>query len=145
MARVDNSPLSYPRQRVLDYIEENGNVSCADIFRDVPLFRTMNIARGTLAQLRNSKKLGDKCIYISGWRRDEDGAKGMVLRPLYSVGKVGAIDRKPPPPLTNQERVARYYSKQKKFVNSVFSLGLPSYRRKLTTRTNLREQQTDTV
>jgi hypothetical protein len=145
MPRVEHTPLSLTRQKMFNYIEETGDVSIAEIFRGLKLFRTMEIARGTMSQLRNSKKLGDKCIYISGWRRDEDGVKGMVLRPLYSVGPAGTPDAKKPKPLTNRERTARYYSKQKKFVNSVFSLGSPSYRRKTTARNQLREQDAQTL
>jgi hypothetical protein len=145
MPTSNNAPLSAPRQKVFNYVKETGDVSVAEIFRDLKLFRTMEIARGTMCQLRASKKLGDECIYISGWRRDEDGIKGLVLRPLYSVGPAGTPDAKKPKPLTNKERVARYYSKQKKFVNSVFSLGSPSYRRKVTARNQLREQDAQTL
>lgn len=143
MLTSNAAPLSAPRQRVFNYVKETGDVSVAEIFRDLKLFRTMEIARGTMAQLRKSKKLGDECIYISGWRRDEDGIKGMVLRPLYSVGPVGTPDAKKPKPLTNRERVARYYNKQKKFVNSVFSLGSPTYRRKVSLRRQISEQSTE--
>jgi hypothetical protein len=139
-----NTPLSYPRQRLFDFIKETGPVSVVEIFFGLKLFKTMNILRGTMVQLRDSQKLGDECVYISGWRRDEDGAVGGVLRPLYSVGPVGTPDARKPPRLTNRERTARYYAKQKKFTPSVFHLGVPSYERRFSVRKTSRAQQSET-
>lgn len=123
-----NLPLSYPRQRIIDYIKENGPVSVKEIYTDLDF--DPKFLRATMVALRSSAKLGDRRLVIKDWK-EYDELKRVTVRPRYMLLPKHFKDAPRPPPLGNLVRCQRYRNKRRVRVNSIFMLGTPEYARRL--------------
>lgn len=112
---------------VLAFIKENQPCSVLEITKAFDVQRS--ICSSKVIKLHKNKK-----IYVSSWRRDNDG-KIAYIKPLYCVGSLRDA-QKNIAPLTQAERQRRYFDSKKHRVSSVFVFAIPAKHR---TRNRLKD------
>lgn len=112
------------KARALKIIEEFGPLSAREVAEHMGI--SYSFGRAAVSYCKNLKQ-----IYVSEYRRDEDGGR-LYPRALYMPGNLP--DAKKPKPLPESVYRKRHVKKKQAIVNSVFGLATPVDHRRLTQR-----------